>query len=122
MMFLIYINSLVDHIQIRHPSIQCSLFADDFALYFSAINLDAVVQKVQDVVNLASNWASIHGFKFSTLKTVAVYFCKTTPLINVLQNITMNSQIITYEPFVKYLGLYFDSHLTRKSSYPAIIN
>ena len=30
MLFLIYINSLVDHIQVRHPSIQCSLFADDF--------------------------------------------------------------------------------------------
>ena len=112
MLFLIYINSLVDYIQIKHPSIQCSLFADDFALYFSAINLDAAVQKVQDAVNLASHWASIHGFKFSTSKTVAVHFCKTTPRVNAPQNITMNGQIITYEPFVKFLGLYFDSHLT----------
>ena len=74
--------------------------------------MDAAVKKVQDVVNLASDWASIHGFKFSTSKTVAVHFRKTTPRVNVLQNITMNSQIITYELFVNFLGLYFDSHLT----------
>ena len=79
MLVLIYINSLVDHIQNRHPSIQCSLFADNFALYFSAINLDVAFQKVQDAVNLASHWESIHGFKLSTSKTVAIHFCKTTP-------------------------------------------
>ena len=102
----------MDHFLIRQPSIQCSPFADNFALYFSAINLDANIQKVQDAVNLASNWAIIHGFKFSTSKTVAVYFFKTTPRVNVPQNITMNDQIIIYEPFLKLLGLLFDSHLT----------
>ena len=68
-LFLIYINSLVDHNQIKHPSILCSLFADDFALYFSAINLDAAVQ---DAINLVFNWTTIRGFKFST-KTIAIF-------------------------------------------------
>ena len=55
MLFLIYINSMADHIQIGHPSIQCSLFTDDFAFYFSAIILDAAAQNVKDAVNIASN-------------------------------------------------------------------
>ena len=67
------------------------LFDDDFALYFSAINLDVAVQKVQDAVNLASHWASIHDFKFSKSKTLAVHFCKTKH--------NYEGQIITYESF-----------------------
>ena len=69
-------KQLSGYVQIRRSSIQCSLFADNAALYFSAINLNPAIQKVQDVVNLASHWERIHGFIFSTSKTVAVHFLR----------------------------------------------
>ena len=103
--FLIYINSLVDHIQNRHPSVQCFLFADDFAIYFSAINLDVAIQKVQYVINLASHWGSILGFKFSTSRTVRLF-----PRLNVSQNKTKNDQIKIKNDSV-YICTYYYKHL-----------
>ena len=50
-LFLIYINSLVDHIQIGYSFIQCFLFADNFALHnlyknFTINNINKITLKI----------------------------------------------------------------------------
>ena len=111
-LFLLYINSIVEHIQRSEPSVMCSLYADDLAIYYASTDLINTTSKIQKAVNLASDWAKLHGFRFSPSKTVAIHFCKRIQRNNAPPNITMNDQIINYEPSVKFLGLLFDEHLT----------
>ena len=76
----------------RHPSIQCSLFANDIAHPFF---LEFVLPfKTFKMLSTYHNWKSIPSFKFVKLKTVALHFCKTIPWVNVSSNITTNRQII----------------------------
>ena len=94
--------------------VQCSLYADDLAVYYASPDIANAAEKIQSAVNRASEWANSRGFKFSASKTVALHFCKRAPRVNVPPNITLNGELMTYDSVVKFLGLYFDSGLTWK--------
>ena len=64
MLFLIYINSIVDFIHRSEPSIMCSLYADDLAIYFSSPDPVYAAHKIQRAVDLACDWADLHGYRF----------------------------------------------------------
>ncbi|XP_076066110.1 uncharacterized protein LOC143039754 [Oratosquilla oratoria] len=74
-LFLISINGIVQAVAEADTSLQCSLFADDFLMYLSSINLFTAVTRAQRGVNAATSWASRRGCRFSSSKTVAMHFC-----------------------------------------------
>ena len=113
-LFLIAINSIVERIGEAEPSVQCSLFADDLAIYYSSADLNVAKQHIQNAVNTATDWTKERGFKFSPTKTVAIHFCKSSQKrrVNVPPNITLNNIPLIYEKSVKFLGVILDSSLT----------
>ena len=112
MLFLIHINSIINYIHLTEPSVMCSLYADDLAIYFCSSDLTTTASKIQNAVNAAIEWTELHGFRFSVAKTVAVHFSSRFQRVNVPPNIVMGNEILVYEPVARFLGLFFDSHLT----------
>ena len=53
MLFLIYKNSIVEFINRSEPSVQCSLYADNLAIYLSSQDIVVSTQKIQRAIDLA---------------------------------------------------------------------
>ncbi|XP_076047430.1 uncharacterized protein LOC143028964 [Oratosquilla oratoria] len=113
-LFLVSINGIVQAVAEADTSLQCSLFADDFLLYFSSINLFTAITRTQSGVNAATSWASRRGCRFSSSKTVAMHFCKSQqrPRQKVPPHIILGGIPIPYEQSTKFLGVIFDQNLT----------
>ena len=86
------------------------MYADDFILYCSGSSAVEVCRRIQSGINAATNWALQHGFKFSTLKTKAIRFCRLTRREEI-PTLFLLGQILPYEEQVKYLGMILDKKL-----------
>ena len=109
--FALAINCIVDQIS---PPVMGSLFVDDFAIYITGYDASELCRHLQKSIDAVSKWANNNGFKFSTSKTVAVRFTRSTrqETVPVLK---LNGEIIPYDNTVKFLGMTFDSKLTWSS-------
>lgn len=105
-LFALAIN---DNIKVISSAVSCSLYADDFTLYYSGGSLEDVQGHMQTAVNQIVQWATYHGFKFSLSKTMAMYFCMRGKFYPSLY-LGVNPLYFVQE--VVYLGLFFDSSFT----------
>ena len=69
---------------------------------------------LQKSIDAISKWADNHGFRFSSSKTVAVRFTRSTRK-ETIPNIKLKDDLIPYEKEAKFLGMIFDSKLTWNS-------
>ena len=107
-LFSIAINKITNEVC---PPVSCSLFVDDFALYCTSYNAVEACSFLQAAIDRVSRWADRTGFKFSSLKTIAVRFTRSRR-IEPIPTLTMKGIIIPYEDQVKFLGMTFDKRLT----------
>ena len=110
-LFSIKINNIVKAVL---KGTDCSLFVDDFALCVSGKTLNRVERAMQLCVNSVQKWVTENGFKFSTSKTVCIYFHQqyvffTDP------NILLGKTPIKVVSEAKFLGVIFDTKLTFKN-------
>lgn len=106
-LFAVAINCLFNGLP---PEVSGSLYVDDFSLYASGPNIDAIAMILQQAINVTSANARARGFQFSASKTQAIHFCRNhAPHADpVLQ---LDGHTITFSPVVKLLGLHFDRQL-----------
>ena len=112
LLFIIYINDLPLYIN------ECKVFlyADDTAIMFSAKSYAEIEQALnQDLTNI-SKWMSANKLTLNASKTKAMTFGTPQKLrhYNDLQIDINDENIETVEEF-KYLGMWFDKHLTWKT-------
>lgn len=107
-LFLLALNDIVADLP---ADVYSSLYVDDLMLFASSRHLPVLGRRLQRAINKIENWGTEHGFKFSTLKTVAVHFnpsrIRTQP-----PDISLANHPIPYSEQAKFLGLTFDHKLS----------
>ena len=109
-LFALAINDIVNVIP---SNIGRSLFVDDLAIWRSSSSLPIAERQIQLTVNKLQRWATMHGFKFSCRKTVAVHFCRIHSCVSDPQ-ISLYGRTIPVVDSTKFLGVVFDKSLTFK--------
>lgn len=91
-------------------NIHLGTFADDTVIAYANTNLGTMQAKLQDYLNVFSNWALDWRIKVNNDKTVATLFTRkhkiTPPLLHIL------NKSIEWNNRAKYLGITMDSKLT----------
>ena len=88
-----------------------SLYVDDLLIYSVGNYQTALERRVQLAINHVNNWATSHGFKFSTAKTVSILFHRKRK-IQPPPQLFLNNQPIPSKTSIKYLGMILDEKLT----------
>lgn len=105
-LFLIYINDLVDNF----PSLQFSLFADDTSIIVSDDNLDDLKVKSEEAMNGITNWFHANKLLLNVEKTMNITFEKPhAPILDI--NIQTDLGQIISVTDTKFLGIYIDKSL-----------
>lgn len=102
-LFAIAINSLPTVI---HPTVNSSLYVDDFMIYASNADLSTAERQLQNSINQVATWASTHGFKLSPTKTTAIHIHRRRALTE--PTLRIHNRLIPFHPTIKFLGLTFD--------------
>ena len=110
-LFSIKINNIVKAVL---KGTDYSLFVDDFALCVSGKTLNRVERAMQLCVNSVQKWVSENGFKFSTSKTVCIYFHQQYVFFQD-PNILLGKTPIKVVKEAKFLGHIFYNKLTFKN-------
>ena len=90
---------------------ECSLYVDDFVIYYRAKCMIEVKNHLQLQLNKIQEWTDNNGFKFSAQKTKIVHFCQ-------IQKQHLDPELYIYNEQipvttnVKFLGLIFDNKLS----------
>lgn len=108
-LFLIMINDLA----IQETNTHSSFFADDCAFWAEGTNQNQLEKKMQRVLFELQTWGDLWGFKFSSLKTLAMVFKK----IFVKEPITklfLDGVLLETVKVTTFLGIIFDRNLSWK--------
>lgn len=99
-----------------------SQFADDSMIYKIHRNLSYLCYTMSAELDKVIEWCDTWGFKISETKTVAILFKKVL-FVSELEKLelTMGDIDIDLVDFTKFLGLYFDRHMTWSKHIDAII-
>ena len=109
-LFLLAINDIFDDIHRIYPSVHCSMFADDLAIWVTRKSYRESHEIMQDALRLISRWCERWGFFLSSTKSAAMVF-KRGKSSNDLQLKIRNQAIPQVQKF-KYLGILLDTRLT----------
>ena len=112
--FSVKINSIVKAIC---PGVHCSLYVDDFVIYFRSRNMNIIERQLQQCLNKFQTWSEENGFKFSKPKTKCMHLCNLRGLQPDPELYLDKTKIEVVSEF-KFLGVIFDKKL---SSLPYII-
>ena len=107
-LFSLKINSNISCIL---PDIECSLYVDDLAIYYSSSHMLSIERKLQHSLNRLCRWCDENGFKFSPTKTMCIHFCQLRKL-HLDPKLYLNDTQIPIIVEAKFLGLLFDSKLS----------
>ena len=109
--FAVATDSIVESVS---APLKALLFVDDFAIYVTTYDAVSACNYLQKSINAISKWADEHGFRFSSSKTVAVRFTRSTRN-EIIPNLKLRDTLIPFEKEVKFLGMIFDNKLTWSS-------
>jgi ribonuclease HI len=112
-LFAIKINQMSRHVP-NDPRFHTSLYVDDFQLAYRHSDLNIIQKKLQECLDLVSQWTMENGFTFSVQKTKAMHFT-TIPGMHLSPAIKLYEQPVDYEQTFKFLGLTWDPKLTWKT-------
>ena len=89
-----------------------SIFADDCTISRTGENIAIVTHHIQNDLNTVSEWCNKWGFVINPKKTKAVLFSRKKNILT--PNITITNSKIEFVPYIKYLGVHYDSKLSFK--------
>ena len=107
-LFALAINGIASVIP---KDIMSTMFVDDLSISFAASNMAVAERKLQLAINIVNRWASKHGFKFSSSKSVVMHFCRIKG-VHPDPDLFLDGQRLSCVQETKFLGLLFDSRLT----------
>ena len=93
------------------PHISYSLFADDAAIWCSDRDYDDSIYRLQTALGKLENWSRRNGLQFSTNKSAAIIFTRSSN-IQPERHLRINNNIIPYVSKFKFLGVVLDRRLS----------
>ena len=97
-----------------------ALFVDDLAISFRGRSLDTIDRHLQQAVNAIQEWATGNGFRFAAHKCKVVHFTAPHTRVQRPPNVRIGNTPLSVEESTKFLGLWWDSHLSFKKHIRAL--
>ena len=91
-----------------------ALFVDDLAICFRGRSLDTIERHLQQAVNSIQEWATRNGFRFAAHKCKVVHFTAPRSRAQRPPIVRIGNSLLPVEESTKFLGLWWDSHLSFK--------
>ena len=97
-----------------------ALFVDDLAICFRGRSLDTIERHLQQAINVIQEWATRNGFRFAAHKCKVVHFTAPRYKAQRPPTIRISDTLLPVEESTKFLGLWWDSHLSFKEHISAL--
>ena len=97
-----------------------ALFVDDLVICFIGRSLDTIERHLQQAVNAIQEWATKNGSKFAAHKCKVVHFTAPRYKAQRPPTIRISDTLLPVEESTKFLGLWWDSHLSFKEHISAL--
>ena len=110
LLFSIYVNDLPSVISLS--DINNNMYADDTELHFSHGDLSVVEKTLQADVENVSTWLVVNRFKLNVIKSLCMLIGSRQRTGGLNLTIMLDGAILKQVCSTKYLGVYFDRHLT----------
>lgn len=107
LLFIIYINDIVDHLQSDH----CVLYADDTTLSCAHKSLPPLVSLLNGVLTKAMDWCHKNHLIINPSKTKFMLFRSEQKRVSFKPAINLGTDTIHVSDHVIFLGVHLDSHL-----------
>ena len=91
-----------------------ALFVDDVAICFRGRSLDTIERHLQQAVNAIEEWATRNGFRFAAHKCKVIHFTATRSRAQRPPFVRIGNTLLPVQESTKFLGLWWDSHLSFK--------
>ena len=91
-----------------------ALFVDDLAICFRGRSLDTIERHLQQAVNAIEEWATRNGFRFAAHKCKVIHFTAPRSRAQRPPIVRIGNTLLPVEESTKFLGLWWDSHLSFK--------
>ena len=111
-LFNVKLNGIAEELT---DGVKCSLYVDDFVIFFRSSTLEAIERQIQININKIVNWTTKNGFTVSPNKTVAMHFCKCRRKTCREPELFINNNRIEVVKEHKFLGLIWDKNLNFKA-------
>ena len=97
-----------------------ALFVDDLSICFRGGSLDTIERHIQQAINSIQEWATNDGFRFAAHKCKVVHF--TAPRVRIQRppTVRIGNTLLPVEESTKFLGLWWDSHLSFKKHFSVL--
>jgi hypothetical protein len=110
LLFLVYINDIVDHI----TNCNAILFADDTTIIFNDINFDNLILKMNETLTSIYKWLCLNKLSLNVDKTNYVLFRRPQRKLPYQPEVLIDSKKITHVKETKFLGVYIDENMSWK--------
>ena len=91
-----------------------STIVDDLSICFCGCSLNTIERHLQQSVNSIQQWATRNGFRFAAHKCKVIHFTAPQVRIQRLPIVRIGNTPLPVEESTKFLGLWWDSHLSFK--------
>ena len=91
-----------------------ALFVDDLAICFQWRSLDSIERHLQQAVNVIQEWATRNGFRFVAHTCKIIHFTAPRSRAQRLRIVRIGKTLLPVVGSTKFLGLWWDSHLSFK--------
>ena len=91
-----------------------ALFVDDLAICFRGRSLDTIERHLQQAVNAIEEWATRNGFRFAAHKCKVIHLTAPRSRAQRPPIVRIGNTLLPVEESTKFLGLWWDSHLSFK--------
>ena len=108
-LFALAINGIT---RVAPPSVNGSLYVDDFMIYASAPAVAQLQRRLQSAITQVVAWTESRGFTISRSKTCALHIHRSRTYTE--PDLRLHGEMIPFLPTVRFLGLIFDEKLTWK--------
>ena len=108
LLFSIYVNDLPRVIS----QLDINMFADDTELHFSHSNLSIMEQTLQTDIWNVSTWLVVNKLKLNVVKSLCMLIGSHQRISGKCLNLVLDGAALKQTCTTKYLGVYFDQHLT----------
>jgi hypothetical protein len=110
LLFLIYINDIIDHIS----NSKAILFADDTTMLFENSSFANLIQSMNDNLNIVYRWLCLNKLSLNIDKTNYIIFHRPQRILPHNPNVLIDGKKINQEINTKFLGVHVDKHMSWK--------
>ena len=118
LLFLIYVNDMPNP---SHHQTKKSQFEDDAGQWAMSKIIDLAVKHLQWDLDKLARWCAKWSIKLNPGKTKVVIFSKSQSAIRAEPALSLNGDLLSYYPHIKFLGITFDNRMTFTKHFEEIL-